>query len=78
MVTTIVRFCLETRETDGAYRHPSIVTMYNLPDHSYYTWEALAAYIPGVKSNGTSARRRWDLVVSQPAGPYSGRRGGGH
>jgi len=46
---------LETRETAGAYRHPPIVTMRNVPGVSYYTWEALAPYIPGVNPNATGA-----------------------
>ena len=39
---------LETRETAGAYRHPSTVTIRNVPGVSYYSWEALGPYIPGV------------------------------
>lgn len=46
---------LETLETDQAYRHPAVVKMRNVPDHSYYTWEALSPYIPGVSATGTGA-----------------------
>ena len=45
---------LETRETAGAYRHPSTVTMRNVPGFSYYTWEALSPYIPGVNVTTSS------------------------
>ena len=46
---------LETRETSGIYRHPGIVTMRNVPGFSYYTLEALGAYIPGVNPTPTGA-----------------------
>ena len=46
---------LETRETAGIYRHPGVVTMRNVPGISYYTWEALGSYIPGVNPTPTGA-----------------------
>jgi len=46
---------LETRETGGAYRHPPIVTMRDIPGVSYYTLEALGPYIPGVNPTPTGA-----------------------
>jgi prepilin-type N-terminal cleavage/methylation domain-containing protein len=49
------RVVLETRETSGSYRHPPIVTMRNIAGNSYYTWEALARYIPGVDPTATGA-----------------------
>lgn len=46
---------LETRETDGYQRHPSVVTMRNVPGVSYLTAEALASYLPGVNPTPTGA-----------------------
>ena len=46
---------LETRETDNFSRHPSIVTMRNVPGYSYLTWEALGPYVPGINPNATGA-----------------------
>jgi prepilin-type N-terminal cleavage/methylation domain-containing protein len=46
---------LETRETDGYQRHPSVVTMRDVPGYSYLTLEALAPYLPGVNPTPTGA-----------------------
>lgn len=46
---------LETRETSGIYRMPSIVTMRNVPGYSYFTLEAFASYLPGVNPTPTGA-----------------------
>ena len=52
---------LETRETAGMYRHPSIVTMKNVSGYSYFTVEAFGSYIPGVNPNpvGTDVGGIW-------------------
>ena len=42
---------LETRETSGIYRMPSVVTIRNVPGYSYFTVEAFGSYIPGVNPN---------------------------
>ena len=66
---------LETRETAGAYRHPPTVTMRNVTGVSYYTWEALGPYIPGVNVTATSTTfshkrnaRRLMMSAKAPAG----------
>jgi prepilin-type N-terminal cleavage/methylation domain-containing protein len=46
---------METRETDGYQRHPSVVTMRNVPGFGYLTLEALALYLPGVNPTPTGA-----------------------
>jgi prepilin-type N-terminal cleavage/methylation domain-containing protein len=46
---------LETRETDNASRHPSIVTMMNIPGYSYLTWEAFGPYVPGITKDTSGA-----------------------
>jgi prepilin-type N-terminal cleavage/methylation domain-containing protein len=48
---------LETYETGGQYRQPSVVVMYNLPGLSYFTWEAVSPYLPGVNATPTGADR---------------------
>jgi prepilin-type N-terminal cleavage/methylation domain-containing protein len=46
---------LETRQSAGSQRHPPLVTIYNIPGQSYFTWEAIKSYVPGVIANATSA-----------------------
>ena len=46
---------METRETDGYQRHPSVVTMRNVPGFSYLTLEVFGAYVPGVNPTPTGA-----------------------
>lgn len=46
---------LETRETSGMYRMPSVVTMKNVLGYSYFTLEAIGAYVPGVNPNPAGA-----------------------
>jgi len=45
----------ETRDTSGAYRSPEVITIYNQPTRSYFTWEAISPYVPGfVNESATS------------------------
>src|SRR5262249_30191016 len=46
---------METRETAGAYRHPSVVTMKNVPGRTFFTIEAYGSYLPGVNPTPTGA-----------------------
>ena len=46
---------METLETDGYQRHPSVVSMRNVPGFSYLTLEVFGAYVPGVSPTSTGA-----------------------
>jgi prepilin-type N-terminal cleavage/methylation domain-containing protein len=45
---------LETRETVGSQRHPSPVTIHNVPGFSYLTWETMNPYVPGISVTATN------------------------
>jgi len=46
---------METRQTVGSQRHPPLVTIYNIPGYSYFTWETMKSYVPGVEASATGA-----------------------
>jgi prepilin-type N-terminal cleavage/methylation domain-containing protein len=47
---------LETRETGSLYRQPTLVTISNISGISYFTWEAMVSYIPGIHPNPVGAQ----------------------
>lgn len=46
---------LETRHSAGSQRHPPLVTIFDIPGRSYFTWETMKSYVPGVDANSTGA-----------------------
>lgn len=44
---------LETRESANSQRHPSPVTIRNIPGSSYLTWETINPYVPGISVTDT-------------------------
>jgi prepilin-type N-terminal cleavage/methylation domain-containing protein len=42
---------LETVETSGAYRLPSVVNLFRQPEADYYCVEAFVPYLPGIRLN---------------------------
>ncbi|NTW00708.1 MAG: type VI secretion system baseplate subunit TssG, partial [Oscillochloris sp.] len=46
---------METRQTAGSQRHPPLVTIYDIPGYSYFTWETMKSYVPGVEATATGA-----------------------
>jgi len=46
---------METMESSGAYRHPAVVTMKNVPGRTFFSLEGYGGYIPGVNPTPTGA-----------------------